>query len=79
MLDTIKYENEIREITRYAQEEKCVSEETINKTFKILDDDLFNDIEDYLDSIGIDIIRTIKDDDEPSDEELVKEFNQIKN
>ena len=79
MLDTIKYENEIREITRYAQEEKCVSEETINKTFRILDDDLFNDIEDYLDSIGIDIIRTIKDDDEPSDEELVKEFNQIKN
>lgn len=78
MLDIDKYEGQISSIKKFAEANQYVTISYINKIFNSPTEELFDEIEEYLDGEGIEIIRDADDLflDEPTDDQLLAEYNQ---
>ncbi len=78
MLNIDKYSDQIKTIKKFVESNQYVTLSYINKVFSSPSEELFDEIEEYLDSEGIEIIRDADDLflDEPSDDELLAEYNQ---
>lgn len=77
MLDIEKYKNEIKSIKKFADANQYVTISYINNVFNNPSEEILDDIEEYLENIGIEIVRETLDifDEEPTDDELLEEFN----
>lgn len=77
MLDIDKYRSQISAIKKFVEVNQYVTLNYINKIFNSPNEELFDEIEEYLDCEGIEIIRDADDLflDEPTDDELLAEYN----
>lgn len=77
MLDINKYKNELNSVKRFVEANQYVTISYLNKVFNNPSEEILDEIEEYLDGEGIEILRESIDffDIEPTDEELLEEFN----
>ena len=77
MLDINKYKNELNSVKRFVEANQYVTISYLNKVFNNPSEEILEEIEEYLDGEGIEILRESIDffDIEPTDEELLEEFN----